>query len=106
MPLEDDFVLASVAQADKPPLSVFSVDIPDERYSQFNVSDLLGETITGYRRIKNPNESNSDYFHLVEFQSGNFLVSEEEGWQDGTTMHWYYHDGRSTKYSDRLFSGD
>lgn len=111
MTLDDEFILAKKSEADRPPLYVLSCDdTPLERYRQFGLKDLLGERFIGVRKIKNPKEydssresPNPEYFDLIEFESGGFLLTEEEGWEDGTTLHCFYYDGRSVRYTDRLF---
>lgn len=108
----DDFILGKKSEADKPPLYISSdFNIPEEKYSQFNLDDLLGERILQTRKIKNLDKynpevesPNPEYFNVLIFESGNFLILEEEGWQDGTTLHSYFYDGKSVRYSDRLFS--
>ena len=115
MTLEDAFILEKVNEAYRPPsfMSQESDDIPLEKFSQFSLRDLLGERIVGIKKIKNTREydskrqsPNPEYFDVLEFESGGFLLVEEEGWQDGTTLHSFYYNGKITRYSDKLFDGN
>ena len=110
--ISSDFILSKRAEANKPPLYVFSdINIPESMYSQFSLGDLLGERIFQHRKIENPanynpevESPNPEYFKVIIFESGNFLIFEEQGWDDGTTLHSYFYDGKSVRYSDMLFS--
>ena len=112
MALEDQFVLEMVAEADRPPhfLTEAAMDVPQERYRQFGLADMVGERIMRAWKIKNPREydpevesPNPEYFDVIEFESGGFLLVEAQGWDDGTTYHSFYYDTRSTRYADGLF---
>ncbi len=99
MALDDEFVIEKIGEAEK-----------TEFEPQFTLTDLIGKTILGYRQIKNPKDydpegfgPNPEYFDVLSFTDGTFLLSEN--WGDGECAHlnFYYYDGDNTKYSDQLF---
>ena len=112
MSLDDSFILAKKKEVNRPPLYVLSSEnIPLSRYQQFSVNDLFGERIVSYRKIKNPKEydperesPNPEYFDVWIFESENFLLFEDEGWGDGSTLHCFYYNGSNVRYTDRLFT--
>ncbi|MEK6914513.1 MAG: hypothetical protein AABW83_02575 [Nanoarchaeota archaeon] len=100
--ISDDFILMKKSEVSKLPLF--------KSFRQFDLSDLIGEMIVQTREIKNPKEynpevesPNPEYFKVLIFKSDNFLIFEEEGWQDGTTLHSYFYDGKSVRYNNDLF---
>ena len=113
MGLDDAFILEKVQEAYRPPsfMSNESDDVPLEKFRQFSLTDLLGERIVGIKKIKNTRKydperesPNPEYFVVLEFQSGNFLLIEEEGCNDFTIQHCFYYNGNKTRYSDKLFN--
>ena len=99
MALDDEFILEKMRGAEK-----------TEFEPQFTLTDLLGKTIIGYKQIKNSKDydpevesPNPEYFDVLSFTDGTFLLSEN--WGDGECDHlrFYYYDGNSTKYLDELF---
>jgi len=112
MPLDINFVLDRVADADRPPhfLDIGAGDVPRTRYQQFDLNDMAGEQFLRAWKIKNPkkypefSDPNQEYFDVMEFNSGGFLFVEVQGWQDGSTYHSFYYDGKTTRYADGLFN--
>ena len=112
MSLDDNFILEMVAKADRPPhfLTDEAINVPEGRYNQFNLGDMLGEINLGYRKIKNPKvydpkveSPNPEYFDVIEFENGGFWLTEVQRWNGGITYHSFYYDGQTIRYTDKLF---
>lgn len=82
----------------------------DDHKSDFTLEDLVGKTISGYRRIKNnrsfdpTRESpNPEYFSVLEFSDGSMLLTEKWGDLENTHLHHYYYDKKTVRFSSELF---
>ena len=82
-----------------------------ETKPEFSLDDLVGKTISSRRKIKNPRDydpevtsPNPEYFNVLEFSDGTFLLTEN--WGDGDCEHidFFYFNGQKTLYSSALFS--
>lgn len=84
--------------------------VESEFEPKFSLEDLVGKTISEHRKIKNPKEydpekesPNPEYFDVLVFSDGTFLLTENWGDCECGHLKYYYFNGRKTLYSDQLF---
>lgn len=83
---------------------------PVESGSQFSLADLVGKGIDEHRQIRNPREydpetssPNPEFFDVFIFSDETFLLTENRGDGECTTLHSFFYNGNRTLYSDSLF---
>ena len=76
---------------------------------EFTLENLVGKTINGYRKVKNPHIHpvgygyQGKYFNVLEFSDGSILLTEEWGAQEENLLNSYYFDGKQVHFSSSLF---
>ena len=82
------------------------------RKPQFNLGDLVNETISGVRAVdlqagRKTHFYPGRYLDIIDFKSGRTLIIGEEGFHDYSVRHSYLVEkSGKVKYNDSLFSPD
>jgi len=83
----------------------------EEKLPPFSLEDIVGKTLSGTSRIKNPRpynpeiEANSPKEYLVlTFSDGSYILHALVGWQDGTISNSFFVHNGIVGYSSRLLA--